>query len=163
MTEPTNWTGLPPPVGGGESAGTLRQLMSSSDPAIEYPLGSGRPDLIQTPSGLGLEDLSIETLREDRIPKGDVRITPATLRLQAQVARQAGRVVLAANLERAAELTAVPDDVILDLYSSLRPGRSTAEDLERWVTRLEEEFSAPRVAEFVREAIGAYRGRGIIR
>ncbi len=33
------------------------------------------------------------------------------------------------NFERAAELTAVPDDRILEIYNALRPYRSTKEEL----------------------------------
>ena len=136
--------------------------MTSLDPTADYPFSSVRPDLVGTPSGLALEDLTLEGLRAGRISKFDVRVTPSTLRLQANVARQAGRAALAENLERSAELAAVPDDVILDLYSSLRPGRSNRSDLEGWAARLEREFDAPLVAAFVREAIQAYGRVGIL-
>ena len=43
--------------------------------------------------------------------------------MQAGIARAAGRDRLALNLERAAELVAVPQDVILETYEMLRPGR----------------------------------------
>ena len=61
-----------------------------------------------------------------------------TLLRQAEVARAAGRDQLADNLERAAELTAVPEDELLAVYTSLRPGRSTVADLERWAARLDD-------------------------
>ena len=44
--------------------------------------------------------------------------------LQSQVARAAGREPLAASLERAAELAAVPDDLLLAVYTALRPRTS---------------------------------------
>ncbi|CDL36747.1 Propanediol dehydratase small subunit [Citrobacter freundii] len=59
----------------------------------------------------------------------DMRITPETLRLQAEIAKDAGRDRLAMNFERAAELTAVPDDRILEIYNALRPYRSTKDEL----------------------------------
>lgn len=136
--------------------------MERFDPAADYPLGSRRPDLVCTPSGIPLPQLGLAELREGRIPEGDLRATPETLRLQAEVARTAGRSQLAANLERAAELTALPDDFILDVYTALRPGRSRADQLEGWARRLEDEYGAPAVAGFVREAAAAYAARGLL-
>jgi propanediol dehydratase small subunit len=43
------------------------------------------------------------------------------LRLQAGIARDAGRDRLALNFERAADLVAVPQDLILKTYEMLRP------------------------------------------
>ena len=54
----------------------------------------------------------------------DLRITPAALRLQAEIARAAGRPMLAENFERAAELVDVPQDFIMQVYELLRPGRA---------------------------------------
>ena len=91
----------------------------------------------------------------------DLRATPQTLRLQAEVAAAAGRTQLAENLLRAAELAPLPDDLILEIYTALRPRRSTAEELERWAARLDE-LSAPLSAAFVRDALAAYRERGLL-
>lgn len=136
--------------------------MGGFDPVIDYPLGSKRRDLVRTPSGLRLEELTLGALREGRIPPGDVRATAETLRRQAEVSRAHGREQLAASLERAAELTGVPDDVVLDVYTALRPRRATAEELEAWATRLEREYGAHGVAAFVREARDAYAARGLL-
>ncbi len=57
----------------------------------------------------------------NKVTAQDMRITPETLRLQASIAKDAGRDRLAMNFERAAELTAVPDDRILEIYNALRP------------------------------------------
>lgn len=134
--------------------------MKPFDPATDYPIGLKRPDLVTTPEGRTLAQLTFAELRAGRLPAGDLRATPETLRRQADVARAAGRSQLADNLERAAELTAVPDDVILDLYSALRPGRSTPGDLAAWADRLEHQYEAPAVADFIREAAHIYRSRG---
>jgi propanediol dehydratase small subunit len=130
------------------------------DPTVDYPLGSRRPDLVETPAGLALADVTLEAARAGRLSAADVRATAATLERQAAVARAAGRTQLADNLERAAELTGVPDDRLLEIYTALRPGRSTAADLEEWARRLEGWY-APRTAAFVREAAGAYAERGL--
>ena len=70
--------------------------------------------------------------------------------------------VTEANLRRAAELTGVPDEVILEIYTALRPHRSTADELEAWANRLEGEFGAPMNAAFVREAKAVYAERNLL-
>ncbi len=80
----------------------------SFDPARDYPLGTRRPDLVSTPGGVPLADVTLENLLAGRIDATEIRATSETLRLQAEVARAADREPLAANLERAAELAAVP-------------------------------------------------------
>jgi len=132
------------------------------DPIADYPLGTQRPDLVRTPGGLGLEELTLDALRSGRLDSSEMRATAETLELQAQVARAAGRAQLAANLERGAELTAVPDEVILEVYTALRPHRSTADELERWADRLERDFQATRTAAFVREARAVYAKRNLL-
>lgn len=133
------------------------------DPRADYPLGTKRPELVSTPSGLGVDELTLDVLRTGRIAQDEIRATPETLRRQAEVARAAGREPLAVNLERAAELAGVPSDTILEIYTALRPHRSAAADLEAWAARLETEFSAPLNAAFVREAVAVYTERGLLR
>ena len=130
------------------------------DPTADYPLGTRRPDLVQTPAGLALVDVTLEAAREGRLDAVDVRATAATLERQAAVARASGRTQLAENLDRAAELTRVPDERLLEIYTALRPGRSTPPELEEWALRLEG-WNAPRTAAFVREAAAAYSERGL--
>ena len=132
------------------------------DPIADYPLGTQRPDLIRTRGGLGLEELTLDALRSGRLDAAEMRATAETLELQAQVALASGRAQLAANLERAAELTGVPDEVILEVYTALRPHRSTAEELEKWADRLEGEFEATLTAAFVREARTVYAQRNLL-
>ena len=91
-----------------------------------------------------------------------MRATPETLRLQAEVARAAGRAQLAANLARAAELTALADELILEIYTALRPHRSTQDELQGWAGRLEREYDAPLTAAFLREAASVYSQRGLL-
>jgi propanediol dehydratase small subunit len=132
------------------------------DPIADYPLGAQRPDLVRTPGGLGLEELTLDALRSGRLDASEMRATAETLELQAQVALAAGRAQLAANFERAAELTGVPDEVILEVYTALRPHRSTADELESWADRLEQEFQATMTATFVREARAVYARRNLL-
>jgi propanediol dehydratase small subunit len=128
----------------------------------DYPLGTERPDAVRTPSGLTLEELTLEALRAGRLDDRDMRATADTLRLQAEVARAAGRAELAANLGRAAELTVLPDELILEIYTALRPHRSTQEQLGQWADRLERDYAAPLTATFVREAASVYAERGFL-
>jgi propanediol dehydratase small subunit len=133
------------------------------DPASDYPLGTRRPDLVTTPSGLGLDELTLDAVRAGEIGPEDLRATPETLRRQSAVALAAGRTQLADNLARAAELASVPSATILEIYTALRPHRSSAEELEAWAERLESELDAPLCAAFVREAAAAAAARGLLR
>jgi propanediol dehydratase small subunit len=131
------------------------------DPTSDYPIGLERPDLVSTPAGLPLAEVTLAEARLGRLESSDVRATPGTLRLQAEVARAAGREQLAQNLERAAELAAVPDELLLEVYTALRPRRATASELEGWADRLDE-HEAALTAAFVREAAVVYADRGLL-
>jgi propanediol dehydratase small subunit len=131
------------------------------DPRNDYPLGSRRAELVMTPRGTPLAGVTLQAARDGSLSAEEIRATPETLRLQAEVARQSGRTQLAENLERAAELALVPDELLLEAYTALRPGRATAADLEEWAARLEG-FGAVSTAGFVREAAVAYAERGLL-
>ena len=131
------------------------------DPKRDYPLGKQRPDLVFTPGGIPLGEVTLDSLRAGRIEGAEIRATPETLLLQSEVARAAGREPLAASLERAAELAAVPDELLLAVYTALRPRRATAAQLEDWAAQLES-HGAARTAGFVREAAGAYAERRLL-
>lgn len=91
------------------------------------------------------------------------QISPDTLRRQAVVAHEAGFTQLAENLRRAAELTAVPNDELLQMYETLRPGRSTHAELIAMAERLERAYGAVETAAFVREAAEVYQTRDLFR
>jgi len=132
------------------------------DATRDYPLGRRRPDLVTTPSGLRQADVTLDALRAGTVDGDDVRATTETIERQAAVALAAGRMPLAENLLRAAELAAVPADTVLEIYTALRPRRATAAELEAWAERLERELAAPRMATFVREALAVYAQRGLL-
>jgi propanediol dehydratase small subunit len=133
----------------------------SFDPRSDYPLGTKRPDLVFTPGGVSLEDVTLDAVRAGTLRADEIRATPQTLRLQAEVALAAGRTQLADSLGRAAELAAVPDDVLLAVYTALRPRRATGAELEKWASKLDG-LDAVRSAAFVREAAAAYAERGLL-
>ncbi len=130
----------------------------SFDPSRDYPLGTSRPELVRTPGGIALDELE---LHGERVEAAELRATPDTLRMQADVARSSGREQLADNLLRAAELAPLPDETILEIYIALRPGRSTAAELEAWAERLDGRQAAATAA-FVREAAQVYEMRGLL-
>ena len=63
------------------------------------------------------------------------------------------------NFERAAELTAVPDERVLEIYNALRPYRSSKEELTAIADELEQKYQAKICAAFVRQAAGLYQTR----
>jgi propanediol dehydratase small subunit len=132
------------------------------DPTRDFPLGARRPELVTTPSGLHQSDVTLESLRAGSLDPDDIRATAETIRRQAAVALAAGRPQLAENLMRAAELATVPSATVLDVYTALRPRRSTARELQALAARLEQEHAAPRTAAFVREALEVYEQRGLL-
>lgn len=125
----------------------------------DYPLSNRRPELLRTPSGKTLDDITLEAVLDKRITAEDLRITPETLELQAQIAEQTERPQMAENLRRAGELTRVPDERLLEIYAALRPGASTKEQLLAIAQELEESHAAPVNAALVREAADVYERR----
>jgi propanediol dehydratase small subunit len=136
--------------------------VSDRDPRLDYPLGERVPELVTTPGGTPLAEVTLEALRAGRIAPDDMRATPQTLRRQASIARAAGRAQLAENLERAAELAALPDDEVLAVYTALRPRRATADELAAIASQLVD-AGAPRCAAFVGEAALVLAERGLLR
>lgn len=125
-----------------------------------YPLGEKIPDQIRSQSGMKLSDLTLEKVISGELKSEDMRISPETLEMQAQVAESVGRDAFAGNLRRAAELIAVPDKRILEIYNALRPYRSTKEELYAIADELENQYGCKVNAAFVREAADVYELRG---
>jgi propanediol dehydratase small subunit len=69
---------------------------------------------------------------------------------------------LAENFRRAAELTCISNEEVLNIYNQLRPGRSNYNSLITLAERLENEHQAPLTSALVREAAEAYLKRGLI-
>ncbi|MHB1042809.1 MAG: diol dehydratase small subunit [Eubacteriales bacterium] len=133
------------------------------DPKKDYPLSEKRPELIRTATGKSLEDITIENVLNKKITPQDVRITAESLLMQAQIAEACGQRQLAKNFRRAAELTKVPDERILEIYTALRPYRSTREELLAIADELENKYGAKINAAFVLESAEAYGRRGRLR
>lgn len=125
----------------------------------DYPLASKRPEWVKTPTGKNLEDITLEGVLNGNIKPEDVRISPQTLEIQAKIAEIDGKDAIARNLRRAAELTAIPDNRILEIYNALRPYRSTKEELLQIADELENKYSSKINSSFIREAAQVYEKR----
>lgn len=129
----------------------------------DYPLAEHRPDLVISQSGKKFDEITYEDVVSGKLGPNDFRISKETLEMQAQVAEAAGRVALAGNLRRAAELTAVPDERLLQIYNALRPYRSSKQELLDIANELQNQFGAKVAADWVREAADVYEQRGRLR
>ncbi len=139
--------------------------MTAKSPELsldDYPLAEKRPDLLTGAGGKGLGDITLETVQSGAATMADLRITPEALRMQAQIARLAGRAALAENFERAAEMTALPQAEIMAIYELLRPGRAKDKaSLLAAGQKLRDHFGAPLLARHVEEAAEIYEKRGL--
>ena len=127
---------------------------------ITYPLADN-PDDVETPSGTKLSEISLEKVVSGEIEGDELVISPETLEKQAQIAEEAGRPQVARNFRRAAELTAVPDDRILEIYNALRPSGAEKQKLHDIADELETEYGAELNAAHVREAAEVYDERNL--
>lgn len=128
---------------------------------LSYPLWDGARDVIRSRTGRRVSEITLASALEGALSPADVAVSPETLRLQADFAEQGGNPQLAENLRRGAELTAFSDDELLEFYEMLRPGRSSADELDSLAARLDERGAAA-CAALVREARAAYVRRGLV-
>ncbi|MDX6629788.1 MAG: propanediol dehydratase small subunit [Gaiellales bacterium] len=125
-----------------------------------YPLAENDDGEVRTSSGVRVTEITLAAVVNGEIGPEDIRVSPDVLRQQADFAQEGGNPQLADNLRRGAELVAFSDEDLLELYESLRPGRSSALELEQLAERLEA-HGAGLCAALVREARGAYVRRGL--
>lgn len=129
-----------------------------------YPVSEKAPERAVSSSGVPVGRLTLDEVMAGTIGPGDIRISADALRLQADIARAARRECLARNFERAAELVAIPQDIILETYEMLRPGRVTDPDiLSRQADMLRRDYGAHGIATLIDEAVAAYVRRGLFR
>ncbi|HBT49842.1 MAG: Dehydratase, small subunit [Caldanaerobacter subterraneus] len=147
----------------GKVAQSQQETGSSSamklDPKKDYPLGKKRPELAKSVTGKTINEITLQAVMEGKITPDDLKISAETLLAQAEIAEAVGRKQLANNFRRAAELTKVPDQRILEIYNALRPYRSTKEELLAIADELENVYGAKICAAFVREAAEVYERR----
>ncbi len=144
----------------GSSSESPAKAAAGKVSSANYPLGEKMADKIFTPTGKKLSEITLEQLINGQVTAEDMRISPETLEMQAQVSESVGNDAFARNLRRAAELIAVPDDRVLEIYNALRPYRSTKAELYDIADELERKYNCKINAGFVREAADVYEKRG---
>lgn len=128
---------------------------------LTYPLSEGGRAVVRSSSGRAVAELTLAAVLEGELGPNDVRISSETLGWQADFAEAGGNRQLAENLRRGAELAAFSDGELLEFYDQLRPGRSTAAELDE-LAAVFAGRGAERCAVLVREARAAYVRRGLI-
>jgi propanediol dehydratase small subunit len=128
----------------------------------DYPLSEKRPELIAGQRGRKLGDITLDAMVSGEVQMEDLRITRQALQYQAEIARAAGRPTLAENFERGAELVDVPEDVVMQVYELLRPGRAAEKTaLVEAAKVLRRDYGAAKLADFIEEAAEVYERRGL--
>ena len=128
---------------------------------LSYPLAIGGRDHVRSSTGTTVAEITLDAVVSGRLGPRDVAVAADTLRLQADFAEGGGNPQLAENLRRGSELVAFDDDELLRFYEMLRPGRSSAQELESLADTLAAR-GAERCAALVREARATYVRRGLI-
>ena len=120
------------------------------------PLGTERPDLVRTPGGhrAGRARAARRTSRRASCARRPRRCVCRRTSRAPPGGRSSPRTCCARP-----SWPPLPDETILELYTALRPRRSTAAELEAWARQLES-WEAPRTAAFVREAARGLRAQG---
>jgi propanediol dehydratase small subunit len=128
---------------------------------LSYPLSASARGKVRSATGTAVDEITLDAVVSGRLAASDAAVAPETLRLQAGFAEDGGNPQLAENLRRGAELVAFTDDELLRFYEMLRPGRSSAAELDTLAETLAGR-GAERCAGLVREARAAYLRRGLI-
>lgn len=128
----------------------------------DYPLAEKHAEKIRGGRGKVLSEVTLDAVMSGDATIEDLRITPRALRDQAEISRSAGRPRLADNFARAAELVDVPQDVIMQSYELLRPGRAKNKaQLMEAAANLRKIHGAELIADFIEEAATVYEQRGL--
>jgi propanediol dehydratase small subunit len=127
-----------------------------------YPLSENHSDELRAANGFRIDELTMENILSDKVTMEDIQIASETLNHQAEIAAAAKRHPLAVNFRRAAEMTRLPNELIMEIYEMLRPGRAVDRaSLDAIAQRLREEFGAEKLALFLEEAAEIYARHGV--
>ncbi len=130
----------------------------------DYPLAETAPERILGRRGKSLDDLTLGGVLSDDVTIEDLCITPDALKVQADIASAAGRPALGANFERGSELVNVPQELIMETYEMLRPGRvKSSQVLMDRAEMFRRQYGAHEIARFLETAARHYYRRGIFR
>lgn len=133
--------------------------MAPTATTADYPIAVKHPEWIKVGNNKDLSSITMENVVNGSITMDDLRITPAILKAQGEIAKAGGRDQIQYNFSRAAEMTRVDDKRLLEMYNALRPYRSSKAELYAIADELEQKFQAPICANFVREAADNYERR----
>ena len=136
--------------------GSEKQSNKNELDATDYPLYKKHPEKVVTSTGKTLEDINLENVLKQKVRPQDFRITPQTLKMQGEIAKNAGRPAIQNNLQRASELTNVPDARLLEMYNALRPYRSSKQELLDIAAELNDKYQAPICSNWFKEAAENY-------
>ena len=128
-----------------------------------YPLGEKHSASIKSKSGKSLDEINIEGIMNGDVTSEDIKISKEVLILQAEVARADGKIQMAKNFIRSAELIEVPDDKVLEIYNMLRPHRSTQQELEDLAKLLINDYDATMCSDLVLETLKVYKKRDLLK
>ena len=117
----------------------------------------------KTESALRLEDITLDALRDGQVAASDLTIRRQTLLDQAALADSRGYPQLARNFRRAAELTAIPNEVLIETYEKLRPYRATYYQLLALSQEIAARYDAPETGEYIRQAAEAYKAKELVK
>ncbi len=131
--------------------------------SADYENAPDENDIKRKASERSIGDLNIENLRLGTLSPEDVTIHRTQLIAQAEFAERKGYGQLARNFRRAAELTNLPNQVLMEVYEKLRPNRSTYGELLSASQELIARYDAPETGSYVREAAEVYQERGLLR
>jgi propanediol dehydratase small subunit len=114
-------------------------------------------------SQIPASDLTLDNVRLGKVQAGDLTIRRETLLAQAALAEAHGYPELARNFRRAAELTAIPNDVLLQTYEKLRPHRATYYQLLAISQEIAARYDAPETGEYIRHAAEAMQAKCLLK
>jgi propanediol dehydratase small subunit len=138
--------------------------MSRKLTVADYPLAETAPKRVTGQRGKPLSAITLDAVLAGDVTMEDLRITPQALKDQAAIAQSAGRSRLSQNFLRAADLVGVPQEVIMETYELLRPGRAASKDvLLAQAALLRRDYKAKTVATFIEEAADVYEQRGLFK
>ena len=135
----------------------------SAENESRYPLGENDRDTIKAKSGRRLSEMTLDYVRTGAARPDDLSVEANTLIMQVKFARQAGYLELVENLARAAEMTRIPNDEILDIYEALRPGRSSYHRLLSLSQHISSVYNAERTGAYIREGAEVYKDTGLLK
>jgi propanediol dehydratase small subunit len=121
------------------------------------------PDIRRSQRSVDIKDITLENVRLGKISAEDLTIRRETLLEQARTADAEGYPQLARNFRRAAELTALPNEVLLGAYEKLRPYRASYFELLSLAQEIAARYDAPETGDYIRQAAEAYRDKGLLK